>query len=182
MIISVVPLDASRREDFYRVHSESHGCGWCNCVAWWVPTWEEWGERTADLNRALREELFSGGQYDGYLLYAEGRPVGWCQCGPRDRLPKLIQQFRLQPDPQVWAITCLLISPKIRKKGLAVHLLEGVLQDLKARGISRVQVFPRRGQDLPDEEVWTGPEALYSRAGFVLERDDPQKPIYCKRL
>jgi len=97
MIISVVPLDTSRREDFYRVHSESHGCGWCNCVAWWVPTWEEWGERTADLNRALREELFSGRQYDGYLLYAEDRPVGWCQCGPRDRLPKLVQQFELQP-------------------------------------------------------------------------------------
>jgi GNAT superfamily N-acetyltransferase len=182
MNISVVPMDATRREDFYRVHSERHGCGWCNCVAWWVPTWEGWGQRTADQNRALREDLFGRGQYDGYLLYADGQPVGWCQCGPRDRLPKLVQQFRLQPDPKVWAITCLLISPTIRKKGLAAHLLEEVLQDLRAKGVPRVQAFPRRGQNLPDEDVWTGPEALYRQAGFVLERDNPEKPIYCKQL
>ena len=169
MNISVVPLDASHREDFYRVHSESHGCGWCNCVAWWVPTWEGWGQRTVDQNRALREKLFSRGHYDGYLLYAEDRPVGWCQ-------------FGLQPDPEVWAITCFLISPISRKKGLAIHLLEGVLLDLKARGISRLQAFPRRGHNLPDEDVWTGPEALYRQSGFALERDDPQKPIYCRQL
>ena len=111
MDISVVPLDSSRREDFYRVHSEANEANWCYCVAWWVPTWEGWGQRTADENLTLRESLFQLGEYDGYLLYVDGEPAGWCQCGPRDRLPKLLEEYRLEPDPEVWAITCFLIAP-----------------------------------------------------------------------
>jgi ribosomal protein S18 acetylase RimI-like enzyme len=182
MMLSVVPLDASGREDFYRVHSESNCAGWCHCVAWWVRTWDGWGQRTAEQNRALREKLFRQGRYDGYLMYVDGQPAGWCQCGPRDRLPKLVEQFKLNPDPGVWAITCVLISPQFRKQGLANYLLDKVLTDLATRGVPRVQAFPRRGQNLPDEDVWTGPEALFKTAGFTLERDDPRKPIYCKQL
>ena len=89
MKIEVLPFDASRREDFFAVHSEINDCGWCSCVAWWVPTWDGWGNRTASENRELRESLCERGEYDGYLLYLDGAPVGWCQVGPRDRLEKL---------------------------------------------------------------------------------------------
>jgi GNAT superfamily N-acetyltransferase len=88
----------------------------------------------------------------------------------------------LEPDPAIWAITCLLIAPPFRKQGLTHRFLQVILSDLKRKGVRRVQAFPRRGEELPDEDVWTGPERLYRRAGFTLERDDPQKPIYSKRL
>jgi GNAT superfamily N-acetyltransferase len=180
--ITARPLDASRREDFYRVHCRLNGADWCYCVAWMVPTWEGWGQRTAEENRALREKLFRQSRYDGYILYLDDEPIGWCQCGPRDRLPKLLRQFQLKRDPDVWAITCWIIAPRWKKKGLAHLFLAEILKDLQARGVSRVQAFPRRGQELPDEDVWTGPEAIYRQAGFVLEQEDPQKPIYGKRL
>ena len=182
MNISVFPLDASRREDFYQVHSEANGANWCYCVAWWVPTWEGWGQRTAEENLTLRESLFRLGQYDGYLLYIDGEPAGWCQCGPRDHLPKLLEQYKLEPDPQVWAITCFLIAPRFKKQGLTHQLLAGVLKDLSGRGVARVQAFPRRAPDLPDEDRWTGPETIFKSAGFEVERDDPKRPIYGKRL
>ena len=101
-------LTAELVDDFFRLHSEENGCGWCCCVAWWVPTWEGWGDRSANENRALREKLFKQGEYDGYLLYVDDEPVGWCQVGPRDRLEKLVGQFSLAPDPSAWAITCFL--------------------------------------------------------------------------
>jgi GNAT superfamily N-acetyltransferase len=180
--VSVCPLNAARQDDFYRVHSSSNGADWCYCVAWWVPTWDCWGQRTASENRALREKLFRQKRYDGYILYVDGAPVGWCHCGQRDRLAKLLKQYNLEHDPNVWAITCLLIAPRFRKRGLAHRFLAEILKDLKAKGIQRAQAFPRRGDHLPDEDVWTGPERLYRQAGFVLERDDPVKPIYGKWL
>jgi GNAT superfamily N-acetyltransferase len=182
MDISISPMDDSKRQDFYRVHSQANGANWCYCVAWWVPTWEDWDQRTARENRALRESLFQQGQYDGYLLYLDGEPAGWCQCGPRDRLPKLLQQYKLTPDRRIWAITCFLIAPRYRKRGLTHRFLAAVLEDLRTRGITHVQAFPSRDRDLPDEDVWTGPEAVFKRSGFEVECHDSRRPIFGKRL
>ncbi len=178
MKIEVCRLDPSRHVDFYRVHSEENGAGWCFCVAWWTPTWDGWGERTADENQRLREDLFADGHDDGYLLYVDGDPVGWCQCGVRDRLTKLTNRFKLDPDPSAWAITCFHIKPSLHGQGLAHRFLAGVLDDLKRRGAAWVQAFPRRGERLPVDDVWTGPEALFRGAGFQLEEDDGKYPIY----
>lgn len=170
------------REDFYRVHSEGSGAGWCHCVAWWVPSWDGWGERTAIQNKSPRDALFERGDRDGYLMYADGDLVAWLQCGPRDGWPKLSAQYGLEPDPEVWAITCFQLVPELRGRGLGHRLLEHVLEDLRARGVVRVRGFPRRGEDLDPGAVWTGPEAVYRRAGFFLERDDPERPVSAKSL
>ena len=77
--LEVRRLTAERRSDFDRVHCKANGAEWCRCVAWWVSTWDGWGERTAEQNDALRDELFARGEHDGYLAYRDGVPVGWCQ-------------------------------------------------------------------------------------------------------
>jgi GNAT superfamily N-acetyltransferase len=164
--IRVERLDASRRADFFRVHAPEHGEGWCCCVAWWTPSWEGWSERSAEENRALREELFDRGEHDGYLLYAEDRPVAWCQVGPRDRLPKLVRRFGLEPDPGAWAVTCFVILPSHRRRGLSRTLLEAVLRDIPSRGAERIEAYPRR--DASDAgDLWTGPERIFLDTGFV---------------
>jgi len=164
-------LDAERRADFDRVHCEANGAGWCRCVAWWVPTWDGWGERTAEQNDALREELFARGEHDGYLAYLEGRPVGWCQVGPRDRLAKLVAQFELEPDPDTWAITCFVVAPRHRRGGVARAMLSEVLRDLPARGARRVEAYPRAGEGLDEGEMWNGPRAMLEHAGFERVRE-----------
>jgi len=182
MTLEVVPLSQDRRRDFWSIHAPQHGEGWCCCVAWWVPTWEGWGERAAIENRRLREELFDRGELDLYLLLEDGAPVGSCQCGPRDRLAKLVAQYRLAPDPEVWALSCFVLAPSARGRGLARTFLAGILDDLARRGVRHVQAFPKRGTGLEAGEVWTGPEALFRGAGFTVERDDPARPVYGVRL
>jgi ribosomal protein S18 acetylase RimI-like enzyme len=175
-------LSPERREDFYSLLAQVEGCGWCSCVAWWTETWDGWGERTGEENRSLREALFARGECDGYLLYADGEPAGWCQAGPRDRLRKLRAIHRLEPDPSAWAISCLAIPSARRRQGMARHLLEGVLADLRARGVRRVEAFPRRGADLPDDEVWTGPESLFVGLGFGRVKDEGGRGVYALDL
>ncbi len=167
----VFRLDPSRRQDFYRVHSPENGCGLCLCVAWWVPSWEGWSDRTVEMNRDLRDRLFDAGEYDGYLAYQREQPVGWAQVGARDRLDKLVREYRLSPEPDTWAITCLLLHPGVRGRGLARRMVSAIVADLGGRGAAAVEAFPRRGDDLPAEEVWTGPERLFVGLGFSLVQE-----------
>ncbi|MBI1729520.1 GNAT family N-acetyltransferase [Candidatus Acetothermia bacterium] len=175
-------FDSKCHSDFFELHSAPNGGGWCNCVAWWVPTWEAWRDRRAEENQALRESLCSRGEYDGYLLYVNNEPVGWCQVGPRDRLEKLRNQFGLKPDPKSWAITCFFIAKSHRCRGLASHLLSEVLLDLQERGVKRVEAFPKRGAGLGTLDLWNGPEAIFLKGGFKVWRDDPKRPVLVKEF
>lgn len=162
----VLRMDASLVDAFFRLHDDRSACGDCYCVAWWVPTWEEWEGRTEGQNRALREDLFARGEFDGYLMMDGATPIGWCQVGPRDRLEKLRVQHALEPDPETWAISCFVLRPEHRRCGLAHQMLAHVLDDLRARGVAHVEAFPRLETGLPDDDVWTGPAALFEAAGF----------------
>jgi GNAT superfamily N-acetyltransferase len=165
------------REDFMRLHSEVNGAGWCRCVAWWVPTWDGWGERTAQQNAALRQELCDAGEYDGLLAYDGGDPVGWCQLGPRDRLEKLLRQFDLEPEPGTWAVSCFLVSPSHRARGVASALLRAAIEAARSEGAARLEAYPRTRAD-DAGELWTGPERLFVRAGFTPLGDAPPRRLY----
>jgi GNAT superfamily N-acetyltransferase len=171
-------LTAERVGDFRSLHRLGPDGGWCQCVAWWVPTWDGWGDRTREENAALRDSLFARGEYDGYLLYDGDRPVGWCQVGPAGRLEKLGRTFDLDPTDPAWAVTCFFVDPSERRHGFARALLEGMLADLRSRGISRVLAFPRHERDLPDGDVWTGPASLFAAAGFRPKEEKPRRTVW----
>ncbi len=178
----VFRFDERRRDDFRRLHSDENGAGWCRCVAWWVPTWEGWGERTEAENASLRDSLCDAGEYDGYLAYDRLEPVGWCQVGARDRLEKLVLQLGLEPDPATWAITCFLVAPSYRGQGVARTLLRHALDDLRARGVTRIEAHPRAGASLDEGDLWTGPLGLYLGEGFEHAGDSPRGPVLARAL
>ncbi len=102
--------------------------------------------------------------------------------GPRDRLPKLAGNYKLPSNQEANAISCFAILPEFRGKGLANFLLGEMVKDLAERGVKRLEAYPRRGEQLEAEEVWTGPESIFLQAGFQVERDDPVRPVMLLRL
>jgi GNAT superfamily N-acetyltransferase len=178
MQFSIHKLDVTRREDFFKLHGAHDAGGECFCTAWWVTTWQEWSERTAEQNRELRRRLFDDNIFDGYLLYDGEEPVGWCQCCRRDMLPKIGQTYRLAPDSDTWSISCFFILPQYREIGLAHYFLNRIIEDLEAQGVNHLQGFPKRGEKLAAEDLWTGPESIFIKAGFRLEQDDESHPMY----
>lgn len=175
--ILVEPFGEALLPDFRRLHSDANGAGWCSCVAWWVPTWDGWGDRSAAQNAALRDDLCGRGEYDGLLAYVDGAPVGWCQVGLRDRLGKLVAQLELEPSPSTWAVTCLLVAPAHRRRGVAVALLAAAVETARRSGAARLEGFPRSGAALEDGEAWTGTETLFARAGFALVRSGSPRSV-----
>lgn len=160
-----------------------HGtAGRCFCVAWWVETWEGWGQRTAEENRARRTGLIDAGTFDGYLAFADENAIGWCQALPRDRLLKVRRQFDLAADDATWAIGCFFIHPDRRRRGVARRLLGAVLDDLPDRGAKRVEAYPKRIPNADAGELWNGPETLFRAHGFVTLKDDPVRPVLGRDL
>lgn len=166
--VRVERLRPELEDAFLALHDDANGAGWCRCVAWWIPTWDGWGERTADENLALRRSLWDAGEHDGFLAFAGDVPVGWVQAGRRDRLEKLVRQLELEPDPEAWALSCFLVAPAARRRGVAAALLDGALAALAADGVTRVEAYPRSDGETGDGEAWTGPDRLFVGAGFEL--------------
>ena len=176
----VEPLAQDRVKDFWKLHSDEVDHGWCCCTAWWAPSFKVFSKRTAEENKAEREKLFAAQEYDGYILYEDNEPIGWCQCGHRNRLAWLCQYYEIDPiedENEIQAITCLFLRPSHRGKGLAKVMLQGVLHHLRNDGKKRVQAFPRSGDNRPLGEIWTGPTKLFTKAGFEKIGGSDEMPI-----
>jgi len=160
-----------RLADFDRVHSDERGAGWCKCVAWWVPTWDGFGARTAEQNASLRRDLCERGEWDGLLAYDGDDAIGWCQVGPRDRLQKLVSQLGLPADPDTWAVTCFLVAPGWRRRGVARALLAAAVRAARDAGARRIEGYPAAGGSFDDDDAWTGTASMFDRAGFAVAVD-----------
>ena len=169
-------LDATLRDDFLALHSDSNEAGWCRCVAWWVAGWDGWGERSAEENAALRNAVFASGEGDGYLLYEGSEPVAWCQVAPRERLPGIAADFGHDAPAGTWSIGCVFVAPGHRRKGVARALLERVVADLEARGAKRIEAYPRRGAEHA-LEMWNGPAELWAELGFEPAGGDGRRAV-----
>ncbi len=178
----VLRLDPGHEADFLALHSEANDAGWCRCVAWHVPTWEGWGERSAEENLAMRRELWARGDHDAYLLRLDGSPVASLQAGVRSRLPKLESQLGLAPDSEVWALTCFFVAPAHRRLGHAGFLLGEVLSDLRERGVRHVEAYPRCDAGLDAGDLWTGPEEIYRAAGFDCVAEEASRRVFSLEL
>ena len=170
--ISIKSLDAEVAPDFENLLSRPPE-SWCWCVAWEVPTWDGWGDRTAEENRSLRRLLWVKGEYDGYVIYANDQPIGWIRVGPTSRWPKLASRgVELRDD--LYIITCLGMIPEQRGRGLMRAAVIQVLTHLGDRGITEVAAIPKKfdNNHVADGEVWNGPERLYASLGFRQIREE----------
>lgn len=174
--VAIKRLSRESEADFARIHCDATGNGWCNCVAWWVPTWEGWGDRAAADNLALRRKLSADGVHDGYLVYVDDALAGWVQAWKRDAFAKLASQFGVTASDDAWMIGCVLVLPDFRAQGVARDALTLVVEDLKLRGAKSVDAFPKRGA-AEAGELWNGPESTYARLGFAVVRDDAKRPL-----
>jgi GNAT superfamily N-acetyltransferase len=176
--LRVERLTPERESDFVAFMQRNEDGAWCWCSAWWTPTWEGFGDRTAEQNRGLRDSLFADGIHDGYLAYAAGAPIGWMQAGPRDRLTKVLDDFDLPAEEGVWAVTCFNVLAPCRGQGVARRLLATAVEDAKASGATAVEGYPRHGTGHEPGEVWTGPESLFLGAGFTELSRGPRRAVW----
>ena len=126
---------------------------------------EEWSARTGAQNRADSARAIGSGAMRGYVAYAGGKPVGWCNAN--DRVRYTIVDDPGAGDPgQVGAIACFVVAKPYRRSGVARAMLEAACEGFRRAGFHAVEAYPR-AEAATDAENHTGPLALYLDAGFV---------------
>ncbi len=168
--------------DFERLFSQGGGWDFCWCMHFHrvrsLPkrqfrTRSEQGVR----NHREKRELVEQRRSHGILVYADGEPVGWCQYGPKDELPRIdhIRKFQgLASDDSVerlWRITCFVVHKAHRRRGAASAALKAALEAIRKRGGGLVEAYPiapdssARRTRLPAGNHF-GTESMFRKQGF----------------
>lgn len=156
----------------------------CYCHFYSFPgTRDEWSLSRSAENRQARAELVRRGRAQGYLAYAGGKVVGWCNAASRSMLPGLDREeaLRIESADDVGSIVCFVVAAPYRGQGVAKQLLEAACRGLQAQGLSIAEAYPR-SEDRSASAAYHGPLSMYLAAGFDLYRDAGDRKIVRKRL
>lgn len=104
--------------------------------------------KQAARNRDEKRELVEKGRSHGILVFWKGEPVGWCQFGPEEELPRIenyrdYRRLARKGDiERLWRITCFVVDPKYRKRGVASAGLKAALEAIRNKGGGLVEAYP----------------------------------------
>jgi GNAT superfamily N-acetyltransferase len=140
--------------DFVKLFSPASGWQHCWCVHFhrrcslpkgeWLKTRAERGVR----NRREQRTMVERGCSHGIIVYVDGEPVGWCQYGHREELPRFdnSRTYRgLAPRDEtrkLWRVTCFVVEKKHRRRGVAGAALKAALDSIKEQGGGLVEGYP----------------------------------------
>jgi len=142
------------------------------------------GADIGQASREIAERQIESGILQGYLAYADGISIGWCNANDRANYPAEPQYdapFHAPTENREKAVICFEIAPEYRMKGVATALLQQVIIDAKAEGYFAVVGFPI----IRDERYeWDnlGPIRLYEKAGFVKVAEQTEHVVMRKEL
>lgn len=130
-------------------------------------------ERSAK-NREDKEKLIQEGNAHAVLVYDGAEPVGWCQYGTRDELPRIdagrFYKKLEKPagDAKLWRITCFFVSKKYRGMGVAKAGLKGALLSIAKKGGGLVEAYPVVSKKMAavPEWRWFGVPSMFEEEGF----------------
>jgi ribosomal protein S18 acetylase RimI-like enzyme len=123
-------------------------------------------------NRRTKKELVEKGESHGVIVYSdEGEPVGWCQYGTREELPRTdhsrkYQSLAVRDKGPLWRITCFVVDKNYRRQGVASSALKAVLESIKNQGGGLVEAFPVKETDQGPGYMCTGRLSMFEKAGF----------------
>jgi len=125
-------------------------------------------------NRQRKEELVEDGHSHGILVYADRDPVGWCQYGRREELPRIDNSRKYRNlalgdnAAKFWRITCFVVDKNYRMRGVASAALKAALESIRNRGGGTVEAIPVSKTDQGAGYMCTGTVSMFEKAGFKI--------------
>ena len=203
MKIIIKPLTEELAADYFdfldnRAFTDNSPWGGCYCTGWQMTKEEEKTELLDQMEedfsygdenfiRVLREIVMrqiASKALQGYLAYADGVSIGWCNANDKASFPpESANGFRLYApaEKREKAVVCFEIAPEYRGKGIATALLNRVVSDAKAEGYIAVEGFPQVHSERFEWD-YTGPVSLYKKAGFTAVTKQDGSIIMRKEL
>lgn len=195
MDIEIFRLSSERADDFIRFfdntpHSDGVQENRCYCVCWCSDEYTDQDFSTADKRRAIASQYVRDGIIQGYLAYAGGKAVGWCnantkadclQCESWKRFMGSVPVDEVAQGIRVKSVFCFTVAPERKRKEVASRLLERVCRDAAQDGFECIEAYPNK-VFVDDEEDFMGPLALFQKFGFVIHAETENKYVMRKSL
>ena len=179
-------LSSHTWSDFEKLFSKYNGVwGGCWCMFYHGQGSFPLGKGKTPKNRKdEKRKLVSENRSHGIIVYDGMTPVGWCQYGVSEELPR-IQTSRtynkVAPkldgrSGRLWRVTCFFIDKDYRGKGVASTALKSALNSIKQEGGGTVEAYPVATMDsLPRKSssgkasfLWSGTVSMFEREGFKV--------------
>jgi len=158
---------------FQKYHGVQAGC-WCMFYHREGPTGPLGSAVRQEANRRDHRTLLQQGHAQGILVYREGQPVGWCQFGRREDLPRIERGRKYKEiasglgQPTRWRITCFFVDRPYRRLGIARLALHAALAAIHRHGGGIVEAYPAtHGKAVA---TWFGTVKMFEQEGFRVVR------------
>ncbi|MDR3314506.1 MAG: GNAT family N-acetyltransferase [Oscillospiraceae bacterium] len=179
MNLTIEPLTPARAADYFdffdnRAFTDDSPYR-CYCISWQMTKEQAAAFAKADADDVGRaagkvaERQIASGVLKGYLAFADGVSIGWCNANDKASLPAACangSRLYSPPEKRERAVLCFEIAPEYRGKGVATALLQRVIADAKADGCFAIEGYPVK-HDERYKWDFTGPLRLYEKAGFA---------------
>lgn len=126
------------------------------------------------MNKKAKEALVQQGRSHATLVYDGKTPIGWCQYGQKEELPRIDvgrNYKKLEPlpgDKKLWRITCFFVDKDYRGTGVSKTALHAALESIKRQGGGIVEAYPVVSKKMAavPEWRWFGTPSMFRREGF----------------
>jgi GNAT superfamily N-acetyltransferase len=129
-------------------------------------------DKRAARNRKQKRKLVADGCTHGILVYANEEPIGWCQYGAAEELPRMDNnpQYRKLARERLvkskWRITCFVVRRIYRRRGVASVALQAALAAIRNRGGGLVEAYPLDRWVVNAE--YRGTVSMFRKEGFEI--------------
>lgn len=165
------PVTRDRFDDFADVINPNRRATHCWCLSHRLGA-REIAELGGAGGRAAAMRALCGRDIPpGVVTYRDDAPVGWCNIGPREHIPRLAASTLIRPadDLPVWSIICLVVRGGFRRQGVVTHLIDGAVAWARSQGAPAVEAYPVDPPGRMDTTMaFVGTRAMFARAGFEV--------------
>lgn len=166
-------LSAATLSDFSELARKQGGC-WCIYYQRPRPlrglSAAEWAKK----NQRDKTALVRKRKAHAILVYDKGSPIGWCQYGPSDELPRIDAGRNYKraaapvPSGQLWRITCFFVDRNFRGRNVAKAALKAALASISRQGGGTVEAYPVVSPKMAavPEWRWFGTPSMFEKEGF----------------
>jgi len=180
-------INAFDKPSFFSNPDLSFGC-YC--------TWYNWtDELESERNKCdvksrkcfkwnLAIKFIAENKLTGFLAYANGSVVGWCNAGLKQNYERICRESKwwteLNNAEIILSIVCYVVHPDMQRKGITTALLKAVCNEASRAGYDYVEAYPGLNED--GSPSYHGNYSMYTKQGFEIFNHNSGNTIARKKL